>query len=165
MANIIKVGNSAGGSAILTTKSITANGTYNASSDNADGYSSVTVNVSGGGQTLGLNVGKIGTDGTIINDPDYVYTDEFPCPAGNFMFDFGTTDTSYVGMRMYDNGNFYEYWNANARYRAIDNTSYYRAGSTARLSFPIANLNSVILLDYASGKVYASATPTQIVNS
>ena len=33
----------------LITKSITANGTYNASSDNADGYSSVTVNVSGGG--------------------------------------------------------------------------------------------------------------------
>ena len=32
----------------LITKSITANGTYNASSDNADGYSSVTVNVSGG---------------------------------------------------------------------------------------------------------------------
>lgn len=28
-----------------TTKNITANGTYNASSDNADGYSSVTVNV------------------------------------------------------------------------------------------------------------------------
>ena len=32
---------------VLTTKSITANGTYNASSDSADGYSSVTVNVSG----------------------------------------------------------------------------------------------------------------------
>ena len=31
----------------LITKSITQNGTYNASSDNADGYSSVTVNVSG----------------------------------------------------------------------------------------------------------------------
>ncbi len=39
------------GSATLITKSITANGTYNASSDNADGYSSVTVNVSGGGGT------------------------------------------------------------------------------------------------------------------
>lgn len=38
-----------GGSATLITKSITQNGTYNASSDNADGYSSVTVNVSGGG--------------------------------------------------------------------------------------------------------------------
>ena len=33
----------------LITKSITSNGTYTASSDNADGYSSVTVNVSGGG--------------------------------------------------------------------------------------------------------------------
>lgn len=32
----------------LITKSITANGTYTASSDSADGYSSVTVNVSGG---------------------------------------------------------------------------------------------------------------------
>lgn len=38
-----------GGSATLITKAITQNGTYNASSDNADGYSSVTVNVSGGG--------------------------------------------------------------------------------------------------------------------
>lgn len=33
------------GSAILITKDIVANGTYNASNDNADGYSSVTVNV------------------------------------------------------------------------------------------------------------------------
>ena len=38
-----------GGTPTLITKSITVNGTYNASSDNADGYSSVTVNVSGGG--------------------------------------------------------------------------------------------------------------------
>ena len=37
------------GSPTLITKSITQNGTYNASSDNADGYSQVTVNVSGGG--------------------------------------------------------------------------------------------------------------------
>ncbi len=36
---------SGGSSATLITKNITANGTYNASSDNADGYSSVTVNV------------------------------------------------------------------------------------------------------------------------
>ena len=36
---------SGGGSATLITKSITANGTYNASSDSADGYSSVTVAV------------------------------------------------------------------------------------------------------------------------
>ena len=42
------------GSSTLTTKTITANGTYAASSDNADGYSSVTVNVSGGSFT-GIN--------------------------------------------------------------------------------------------------------------
>lgn len=42
-------GTGTGGSATLITKNITANGTYNASSDSADGYSSVTVSVSGGG--------------------------------------------------------------------------------------------------------------------
>ena len=45
---------SGGGGSILTTKSITANGTYNASSDNADGYSSVTVNVPHVGPQLTL---------------------------------------------------------------------------------------------------------------
>lgn len=55
----------------LTTKSITQNGTYNASSDNADGYSSVTVNVSGGGGTPSATQHSIylefsdGTDTTI----------------------------------------------------------------------------------------------------
>ena len=38
-------GGGGGGEAVLITKNITANGTYNASSDNADGYSQVTVNV------------------------------------------------------------------------------------------------------------------------
>lgn len=42
-------GNYTGTTPTLITKNITQNGTYNASSDNADGYSSVTVNVSGGG--------------------------------------------------------------------------------------------------------------------
>jgi len=43
-----------GGSApVLITKNITQNGTYNASADSADGYSQVTVAVSGGGATLG----------------------------------------------------------------------------------------------------------------
>lgn len=57
----------------LTTKSITANGTYNASSDNADGYSTVTVNVSGGGgggltliQTTSL--GSLSTSSTSDTD-------------------------------------------------------------------------------------------------
>lgn len=49
MANIIRIGGGSGSTPTLITKSITQNGTYNASSDNADGYSSVVVNVSGGG--------------------------------------------------------------------------------------------------------------------
>lgn len=49
-----KVEGTALGEATLTTKSITANGTYNASSDNADGYSSVTVNVPHVGPQLTL---------------------------------------------------------------------------------------------------------------
>ncbi len=38
--------------AVLGTKTITQNGTYSASTDSLDGYSSVDVNVSGGGSTL-----------------------------------------------------------------------------------------------------------------
>lgn len=51
----------------LITKNITANGTYNASSDSADGYSSVTVNVSGGGGASNFVYGTIiaGTEGSI----------------------------------------------------------------------------------------------------
>lgn len=49
-----KVEGTASGGAILTTKNITANGTYNASGDNADGYSSVTVNVPHVGPQLTL---------------------------------------------------------------------------------------------------------------
>lgn len=49
MANIIRTGGG-GGSATLITKSITQNGTYNASSDSADGYSEVDVNVPSGSQ-------------------------------------------------------------------------------------------------------------------
>lgn len=46
----------------LGTKSITENGTYNASSDDLDGYSSVTVNVQGGGGVIQpLSVTQNGT--------------------------------------------------------------------------------------------------------
>lgn len=37
-----------GGGGTIVSKTITANGTYSASADNADGYSPVTVSVSGG---------------------------------------------------------------------------------------------------------------------
>lgn len=49
-----------GSSPILVTKTITENGTYDASDDNADGFSSVVVNVpsGGGGLPLGIAVAE-----------------------------------------------------------------------------------------------------------
>lgn len=57
----------------FTTKTITQNGTYNASSDNVDGYSSVTVNVSGGGGTYQAktNISPTTSSQTIRPDSGY----------------------------------------------------------------------------------------------
>lgn len=55
MANSIHIGGGGSGSATLITKSITQNGTYNASSDNADGYSSVEVDVAGGAEYVDIS--------------------------------------------------------------------------------------------------------------
>lgn len=54
-ANGYVVLSSTNGVPTLKTKSITANGTYNASSDNATGYSSVTVNVQASGGTMNIS--------------------------------------------------------------------------------------------------------------
>ncbi len=73
-------GSYSGTSPTLTTKSITANGTYDASSDNADGYSSVTVNVSGGGGfSAQIATGSVTGEGTTTLvvpcdfEPDFIY--------------------------------------------------------------------------------------------
>lgn len=57
----------------LITKSIIQNGTYNASSDNADGYSSVTVNVpsSGGTYQAKTNISPTTSSQTITPDSGY----------------------------------------------------------------------------------------------
>lgn len=92
-------GNSITGSYVektLTTKSIITNGTYNASSDNADGYSSVTVNVptGGGGSTLTTktitqngtyNASSDSADGyssVTVNTPDAYSIDEVQNTSG-----------------------------------------------------------------------------------
>lgn len=51
-----------GSTPVLVTKTITTNGTYNASTDNADGYSQVTVSVSGGGSGV-INPGTFYENG------------------------------------------------------------------------------------------------------
>lgn len=65
-------GTASGGGGTLITKSITENGTYSAQDDNADGYSQVTVNVSGGGSESVVSnvVNFIDYDGTVL----YSYT-------------------------------------------------------------------------------------------
>lgn len=86
---IADASNSTGTTAVITadnigtliTKTITSNGTYAASSDNADGYSSVTVNVSGGGSTLNGTFTGGGTQTATIScsfEPRevYIYTTE-----------------------------------------------------------------------------------------
>lgn len=50
---VSEIGSISGGSTLVA-KSITANGTYDPTDDNADGYSSVTVNVSGGGSVSSI---------------------------------------------------------------------------------------------------------------
>lgn len=61
--------------ATLVTKSITQNGTYNASGDSADGYSSVTVNVSGGGGASNVVTGTFtGTTTGAAMDVDLNYS-------------------------------------------------------------------------------------------
>lgn len=50
-----------GGSAVLVPKTITQNGTYDPASDNADGYSGVTVNVPSGGTLIQKTITQNGT--------------------------------------------------------------------------------------------------------
>lgn len=67
----------------LIAKSVTANGTYSASSDNADGYSSVTVNVpSGGGTSMNVQVAQ---STTRVANTAYTKTASLTCSkAGTY---------------------------------------------------------------------------------
>lgn len=59
---------SGGGGSTLGTKTITQNGTYNATDDNLDGYSEVTVSVSGGVTPTGTKQISITENGTTTED-------------------------------------------------------------------------------------------------
>ena len=62
-AQVVGTGQSGGNNPTLVTKEITVNGTYTASNDSADGYSSVTVNVPSSGITPTGSI-NITTNGT-----------------------------------------------------------------------------------------------------
>lgn len=59
--------------ATLVHKTIMQDGVYNPADDNADGYSEVTVNVSGGGGSSGVYVGTTEPDASLGRNGDYYY--------------------------------------------------------------------------------------------
>lgn len=76
-----------GGDPIVIEKTITENGIYNASTDNADGYSKVTVNVEGGETTpvfSGISYGYLTADGKFYSSENAVNKiDVFEVPSGS----------------------------------------------------------------------------------
>ena len=74
-------GGGGGTPAVLINKNVSANGTYNASSDNADGYSQVVVNVSGGGGEATLRGLLDGSLTGVLSDNVVTSLREYVCDA------------------------------------------------------------------------------------
>lgn len=73
---------------VLGTKTITENGTYNASSDNLDGYSSVTVNASGGSSDFSTATVTVINNSDAVIEFNAVYIeDDFICTVKNVLID------------------------------------------------------------------------------
>lgn len=108
---------SGGGSATLITKTITENGTYNASSDNADGYSSVTVNVPTPA-AVAMNV-------QVAQGVDRVATTSYTAVSGQSITveTTGTYDVYWTGFRSSTGG-------TNGSQLYIDGTAYGSAQTT-----------------------------------
>lgn len=132
------------GFATLTTKEVTANGTYPASDDNADGYSSVTVNVAG--EVLAEYDGTVTVEtdslvgvwefNDVIEPPSFGYAPSsasyqifFPCkfrvvdPALTVLrhyFGFVKTATlHYMGYYLEEHGSYYEGYDFNTNQWSI----------------------------------------------
>lgn len=166
MANIIRTGGGSGGSSsVIVSKSITDNGTYYASSDNADGYNPVIVSVSGGSvTTLALHSGKINMNtGAIIADSDYYYSDLIDAPNGYMVFDFGEPlNETNVGVEMCtSNGAHSNYYSYSGRFRRVNHATYYSQAPKIRLSFRASNLNFALLNNNIDGTTY-TATPIKL---
>ena len=118
-----------GGGSTLITKNITQNGTYNASSDNADGYSSVTVNVSGGSFT--------GINREVVNGV-------YKAPETSFTWSLPSTATE-VG----SNGLLYAFYGCTGLTGALDLSSLTTVGSSA-LAYAFYNCTGLTSVDLSS---------------
>ena len=132
--------------ATLGTKSITENGTYNASSDSLDGYSSVTVNVSGGGGGIRFASGEY--------TPDQIYESQTVKITDDTTIGFTPT----VFILALDNNS-----DSISTQYAMITTCYYQIGSandSYRASIRFSNTSGGI-----QSNVYSKAAWTQDVTS
>ncbi len=131
---------SSGGGSTLTIKSITANGTYNASDDSADGYSQVTVNVPIGSGGLTFEAGTYEPSADTAGEKILFTNSHSEAPAFVMMVDAtGTADTTANTNMQFV---FYDYyklygmgmpWSSSA-YRYASAYYAYRATNTGALS-------------------------------
>ena len=105
-----------------------------------------------------VHSGKVNlATGAIVDDADYCYTDFIDFSNGYQLFDFGETAGAYVGCCWYKEDGTYggNYWSANARFRYVDNSSYYSNGvRKQRLTFRRVMLEKVIFFDNVTNKTY-----------
>ena len=150
---VVQQSGGGGGGSTLITKTITQNGTYNASSDNADGYSSVTVNVSGGGGGLVYETGTwtpasdtasytISFSNTHSTAPFfYMITDTGAYNStsnSNHQFTFWSSYILYgTGIHYSSSSDYYAL--GAARYRASSATTISNASTTVSSAQSIAN--------------------------
>ena len=88
---------SGGSSPTLVEKEITENGTYSASNDNADGYSSVTVNVAGGGSGDFIGIPREISSSGVYQIPSSSFTFSLPDNAtnlGNYALNYAFYNSS-----------------------------------------------------------------------
>lgn len=108
-----------GGSSTLITKNITTNGTYNASDDNADGYSSVTVNVPSSSQReivvpeqtieVSSNYTQLNYVSPLVEGEEYIYTINGSVYRGTAVYLHGSVaiGTNSIGRIEYQNGMYF----------------------------------------------------------
>ena len=163
-------GTASGGGATLITKSITANGTYNASSDNADGYSSVTVNVSGGGGGLEYETGTwTPTSNTYAHAISLAKTHS---TAPWFYIIWDATDSYSDTTNTIYGACYWNYHQLTGVYNYVSSTSYrygyvtnaYRGSSATAISSNSININYPYTDQGASNTQYSRywATETSI---
>lgn len=122
-----------GSSSALVTKTVTENGVYNANNDNADGYSSVTVNVQGGGNSkYGLSA-----DNT-LGDIDNNGILQHPSTSCNLVF----TGVEGLGQEMLQ----YKFYN-NPTIRTLSFPSLTILNKTQSMYLAFTNCSNLTTLD------------------